>query len=500
MFILGSYHRTGTKFIKAVFNELKELKYKFIDHFDRILDDEIKNNKCLVIIRHPYEIIMSGVRAHQLDNQKWLLESQERFNYNSYREMMISKTLDNKIIFELENEGGLTLKSIYNDIKNRNFNNNILFIKLENFYTSNNLDEISKKIISHLNLKIENEKLVYAFKKHINKKYNMTNKSNSYTFEDNFKRNHYKLCSKILPPDILEVIGYGKTSNIIVFSIDKKNKIYGGYGDRIVGLIGTYMLSINLNKDFFIKWSIDPLNKYFNFKNINEMYHDEKLIKQRIFIMDNIKKHKNIIKKKWSELKNKNYFISSNLNLNELLPIKTNDLILGVWNSFYDNILSPKEILLYKLNDIPNNLIGIQVRAGDNWMKTGSKHKPIKDIKDIKIYLTNIKNYLDKNLPYNKVFITSDYPKINDIGKEIFREKLFLYTENQGKHLEKNNLNDDDYIKLYLDHIILSKKCKILFISKYSNYGRTAGLINNNSEIYDMKTLEKLSKEELLTK
>ena len=47
-----------------------------------------------------------------------------------------------KIIFELRNATYNTIENIYNDIKNRNFNNNILIKKLEDLYNKNNKNNI----------------------------------------------------------------------------------------------------------------------------------------------------------------------------------------------------------------------------------------------------------------------------------------------------------------------------------------------------------------------
>ena len=41
---------------------------------------------------------------------------------------------NDKIIFEMDNKAYNTITNIYNDVKNRNFNNNILFIKIEDLY------------------------------------------------------------------------------------------------------------------------------------------------------------------------------------------------------------------------------------------------------------------------------------------------------------------------------------------------------------------------------
>ena len=65
MIIFGSYHKTGTLLLNNIcknYFQNNSKDYNFSEHFDRINDNVIKNTKCVVIIRHPYEIIMSGVR------------------------------------------------------------------------------------------------------------------------------------------------------------------------------------------------------------------------------------------------------------------------------------------------------------------------------------------------------------------------------------------------------------------------------------------------------
>jgi hypothetical protein len=135
--IIGSYHKTGSVLFsniwKSYFNK-KTNDYKDYNRFDRVNDDMIKNTKCVVIIRHPYEIIMSGVRYHQITSEKWCNEKKKDLNNLCYKQHLQNLNFDDKIIFEMENHAYQTINAIYNDMKNRNFNNNILFIKLENLY------------------------------------------------------------------------------------------------------------------------------------------------------------------------------------------------------------------------------------------------------------------------------------------------------------------------------------------------------------------------------
>tara|TARA_B100000900_G_C20008059_1_gene484606 strand:+ start:253 stop:501 length:249 start_codon:yes stop_codon:yes gene_type:complete len=58
----------------------------------------------------------------------------EKYNNKTYKEYMKNLSENDKIIFEMDNKAYNTITNIYNDVKNRNFNNNILFIKIEDLY------------------------------------------------------------------------------------------------------------------------------------------------------------------------------------------------------------------------------------------------------------------------------------------------------------------------------------------------------------------------------
>ena len=74
MIIIGSYHKTGTYLLYNIFNELCNISKNkecimFNSHFNEITDEQIKNNKCVIIIRNPYEVICSSMRYHQIADE-----------------------------------------------------------------------------------------------------------------------------------------------------------------------------------------------------------------------------------------------------------------------------------------------------------------------------------------------------------------------------------------------------------------------------------------------
>ena len=71
----------------------------------------------------------------------------------------------------------------YNDIKNRNYNNNVLFIKLEDLYEINNILIVCSKIKNHFknSFYINEARLILSFIKILNISFHRTNKNNTLT-------------------------------------------------------------------------------------------------------------------------------------------------------------------------------------------------------------------------------------------------------------------------------------------------------------------------------
>ena len=184
------------------------------NHFERVSDALIKKTKCVVIIRHPYEIIMSGVRYHETTSavaeQKWLDSKRSDLNGLSYRQHLQNLSMDEKITFEMENKARRTINCIYNDIKNRNFNSNVLLIKLEDLYDKQNIPGICKNIEAHCKPSVSTQcnRLIKCFWKTLAIPFQRTNKDNCYTFRKNFKKHHIRRFNELFPSDTLDVLGY----------------------------------------------------------------------------------------------------------------------------------------------------------------------------------------------------------------------------------------------------------------------------------------------------
>jgi hypothetical protein len=107
------------------------------------------------------------LELHQKTSEKWCNKKEKDLNDLSYKQHIQNLNFDDKIIFEMENCAYQTINAIYNDMKNRNFNNNILFIKLESLYEKKNIPIICKKIKEHCksSVNIDSDKLTNSFLK-----------------------------------------------------------------------------------------------------------------------------------------------------------------------------------------------------------------------------------------------------------------------------------------------------------------------------------------------
>tara|TARA_B100000524_G_scaffold316257_1_gene194735 strand:+ start:38 stop:676 length:639 start_codon:yes stop_codon:yes gene_type:complete len=211
--IAASYHKTGTILLKNIFMDIyknSQSKYTFSYWFWKIKNEQIKKNKCVVIIRHPYEIICSGMRYHQVAKEPWLDVPNIKYDNMSYKDKLKSMdNVDDKILFEMNHTAYDTINYMYNDIKNRNFNNNIYLLKLEDLYDINNLPKICSDICRIINDKTITYDIIYkAFVKNLKRNFHRTNQENSHTFPQLFKDIHYDEFNKLFPKDTMEVIGY----------------------------------------------------------------------------------------------------------------------------------------------------------------------------------------------------------------------------------------------------------------------------------------------------
>tara|TARA_R110000744_G_scaffold157499_11_gene273344 strand:- start:467 stop:1093 length:627 start_codon:yes stop_codon:yes gene_type:complete len=204
---IGSYHKTGTHLIKRIFNNYKETDRDQVFNFYWNYYLSQSSGKSVIVIRHPMEIIMSGVRYHQVSSEEWLHKPWQSPMGNpsgqSYSEIINGLSMDKKIIFEMENTAIFTIRRMLYDFTYRE---NTLFFQLEELYDESNVRPLSKRIAKFSGL--DENYLEKAIREAMSKKYNATTKVFAHTYKRHFKPVHYELFHKLFPSVTLEVLGY----------------------------------------------------------------------------------------------------------------------------------------------------------------------------------------------------------------------------------------------------------------------------------------------------
>lgn len=307
--------------------------------------------------------------------------------------------------------------------------------------------------------------------------------------------------------------------SILFISFLKSYKA-GGIGDRVIGILNIKLLAKLLNRPFYINWEREDISNYFTIKN--DYSNNKNNNKKRFLLLNHFNRFidedkkqslKNFLEN--ASLKEVNEYFDSNIDcefLNNIFFIEhlyknplfshenyINDC-LDIYKELFNNILIPTDFLNNKIQSIIqnySNIIGIQIRTGDKYIitnqddfggKNGDKaHNAIQIY--AKVTPDKIENYLfevlnnikkDINEIYNsKIFITSDYNNIYKIANKIWDSNKLLYNNDIVQHIDRNPVNAD-FSKTFVDLIILSKYCNYLYISPWSNYGKTALLCNNN--------------------
>jgi hypothetical protein len=181
------------------------------------------------------EIIMSGVRYHQVSSERWLHKPHyprrihqafhkhghtpssgnrlwgdmtaktEKACKETYSEIINRLPMDKKIIFEMENAATTTIPHILYDFTYRE---NTLFFQLEELYDESNVRPLSKRIAKFSGL--DENYLEKAIREAMSKKYNATTKVLAHTYKRHFKTVHYDLFHELFPSVTLEVLGYSE--------------------------------------------------------------------------------------------------------------------------------------------------------------------------------------------------------------------------------------------------------------------------------------------------
>jgi len=286
-----------------------------------------------------------------------------------------------------------------------------------------------------------------------------------------------------------------------------KNRLLGGYGDRIVGLIAVQTMAAALGQEFRILWEKEDITPFFEYDGFvlkpDEDTIENDLIDRQLYIKDYLMTTPQPFP----------YPITKFYLNQEIAQYIFKDAdtyfaaIFAAYKALYTTTLKPTARLLDKVRqhipDSTNKIIGIQIRCGDCFMATNRGEWHNTGARDhIHAYLTQIKARLDIRYPGYSVFVTSDFPGILEETRSVFTTTDIFYIDDVIQHIDRWAV-DADISKVFADNYILSQRTTELYISTNSNYGRVAALSAVHDRIYDVvlpSSSQPLDKRTLLTK
>lgn len=295
---------------------------------------------------------------------------------------------------------------------------------------------------------------------------------------------------------------------MIVIAYDS-SRSFGGYGDRIVGLISCKLIAKVLNREFKILWTKENVKPYINYSRYDFGKNDSKKL-VLINSLDNQQLLKDQLINDKVVLPEKAYKFYLNQEIAQYLYKNKNfsslnyyDDILEQYSNLYSNILIPTEysqkIIKSLVSQDNSNVVGIQIRAGDAYIENMNKktYAPIKNEETIYEIFKKIKFDIDSKYSNYRVFITSDHSNVYHIARKYWASDKIIYFNQKIQHIDRSLTGD--FSKVYIDNYILSQLTTSLYISTYSNYGRIAALSAPHSNVFSL-ACEKLEKRDLISK
>jgi hypothetical protein len=231
-------HKTGFSISKKIAEIIGNVE---IRTFIRFWDDCDPENKYIVFIRHPYEIITSGYRYHKICKEDWVIENKNMFwwwiinhfteesieknkniiefaNFSrnrSYQEILKSLNEEDGIEYEMNNVGYMTVMGLY---EYPHYNKkNVMVVKMEDL--KNDIFNTTGKMLDFLRIninidslkKIKDLDLNNMDTKKLEKDPHITNKENlDFVYKKIWTDKLYKKAEIIFPGDLLEKLGYTK--------------------------------------------------------------------------------------------------------------------------------------------------------------------------------------------------------------------------------------------------------------------------------------------------
>jgi hypothetical protein len=264
----------------------------------------------------------------------------------------------------------------------------------------------------------------------------------------------------------------------------------GGFGDRLVGLISTYIIAQHYNRPFEHYWSAQPglLNCFDGIKPFGD--------KENCLILYNRESKQKVIDfLKSLESTPNTVYLASNQPWHGFLYQSNPELFvhdtLTAYRHLWD-ILNPSSKLKQASDDIFANLIdskeciGIQIRCGDFFMTNLNANAVYINQHHFSIIANLICNSIYKIHDCRNIYITSDSIEFIEILKKCLNiagyNVLGLYD-----HKQHFDVSSGDIFNTVLEHYILSRCQHFLITKHWSNYGLTAALSSGSTNIWTLE-------------
>jgi len=313
----------------------------------------------------------------------------------------------------------------------------------------------------------------------------------------------------------------------------------GGLGDRLVGLISVQLIAAKLGLQFFIDWREPDVSKYVTSRYFVEAAEAESCT--RLDCIDRVTGIADYLKKSRATPRFKTHDVCADLSEKpgsddsrgsrlgcihcRPSPAKVQctrlyinrevaqylygrsgfpqddfwDDVLCMWESLYVDTIQTTPYTAAVVSELKRKigtrpLIGVQIRAGDNWMVKGAPYEGgFKSLAEIVQVVERIKAHSAKTTSLrNAVFyVTSDAPNLTSVltGTD------YIIFDRPSSHIDKMG---GDHTKTFVDNILLSEGASRLYISAYSNFGRIMAL-TSNAPTYNLK-LELVDKRRMVSK
>jgi hypothetical protein len=265
----------------------------------------------------------------------------------------------------------------------------------------------------------------------------------------------------------------------------------GGLGDRIIGMISSYCIAKELNRDFLIKWDqndlsdVIPINPKYDFYKhevpFTKIIHNNEASK--IFFETASIEHD------WSGLPH--VLIWSNLNLYQHYckrhpHIPYQQRFLEAISEIFTNFLLPIPEVFANIPSGLENAIGIHIRTHDNQIdikNTENRNAQVPYITDI---LQRCKQSIEEKKEGNVIFIASDCTLSPVLAQKIFGADYTIISCNgpiihSGR--EQAFINKEGMVRVVVDMLALAK-CKELYLGWNTNFSRFGALLNPNRQFY----------------